>query len=273
MRFRTHIGRPMNLTLTSNRLVIGLIVFAAIAALAVMVTSGITDVWAAPVHTFLTWAFVREVDPDHDWTALGAGFFAGLWVIAGQEVMSALALLGVMVAARLVLNSTGRRPLPTDLIFLAMLASAIAFTPEGWIAGFGLALAIYVDERLAGLAKPSAVIAASLAALGASAVATLTNAIPETLPDMRPLFALIVGVIALMAIMREPVEPLSITDSRDRRLLEVRRLHAARSLVGVVLFLAVLLMGLDSVGLLPAVSGLVLALAAGERDRMARRVH
>jgi hypothetical protein len=261
----------MNPTLASNRLVIGLTAFAAIAALVVMLTSGITDVWLAPIHTFLTWAFVREVDPDHDWTALTAGFIAGLWVIAGQQVMSALALLGVMVAARLVLNSTGRRPLLTDLIFLAVMASAIAFTPEGWIAGFGLALAIYVDERFIGPVGPRALIAATLAALGVSAVATWTEAIPQTLPDIRPLFAFIVGVIALVAIVREPVAPLSITDSRDRRLLEARRLHATRSLVGVVLFLAALLMGPDSLGLLPAISGFVLALAAGERVRMARR--
>jgi hypothetical protein len=249
---------------------IGLIAVTAIAALSIIITSGTTDVWVAPVHTFLIWAFVREVDPDHDWTALTAAFIAGLWVIIGMEVMNALALLGVMVAARMVLNSTGRRPLATDLVGLVVVASGIAFTPEGWIAGFALAVAIYIDNWLAEMAPRGGVAAAAAAALGASAVATLTDAVPETIPDVRPLFTIVVGVVALWAIMRDPVDPLSVTDSRDRRLLEPHRLHAARSLVGVALFLAALLMGPAADGLVPAFVGFALALASGERDRLVR---
>ncbi|MBW3666737.1 MAG: hypothetical protein KY394_03980 [Actinobacteria bacterium] len=285
MAFRTHVGRPMDLRLGSNRLIIGFTVVAAIAALAVMVTGGITDVWVAPVHTFLIWALVREVDPDHDWAALGAAFFAALWVIVGQEVPSAMAVLALVAAARLVLNSTGRRPLTSDLIGLAMLGSAAAYSAEGWVAGFGLALAIYIDDRLAAVPRVRSVIAASVTALGASAVATLTNAIPKPFPEIRPLLALVLGGLALLAIIREPPEPLSATDSRRRTLdlgseeivaeisvrLEKGRLHASRTLVGVILFLAALLAGEEAIGLVPAAVGYALALGAGERDRLARR--
>ncbi|MGH8945174.1 MAG: hypothetical protein ACRDVL_03395, partial [Acidimicrobiia bacterium] len=149
MAFRSHVTRPINLSFWSNRLIVGLTALAAVAAAAVMLTSGIADVWAAPAHVFLTWALLREIDPDNDWTAVFAALFAGIWVLAGQEVVSVMALLALMVAARLVLNSTGRRPLVTDLIGLAALASAAAYTPAGWIAGFGIALAIYIDHRLA----------------------------------------------------------------------------------------------------------------------------
>lgn len=270
MRFRTHVGRALDPRLSSNRLIIGLTVVATFAALSIIVTSGTTEVWVAPVHAFLTWAFVREVDPDHDWTALTAAFVAGIWVIMGLEVMSALALLGVMVAARLVLNSTGRRPLVTDLVGLVVLASGIAFTPEGWIAGFALAVAIYVDNRLGEVLTRVGVIAAAVAAVGATAVATLTNATPEAIPDVRPLLTIVVGGLALWAIMREPVDPLSVTDSRDRRLLDARRLHAARGLVGVALFIAALLMGPSADGLVPTLLGFALALASGERDRLVR---
>lgn len=270
MRFRTHVGRPLDLTLSSNSLVIGLTAVAAIAALSIWLTSGTTDAWMAPVHTFLTWAFVREVDPDHDWTALTAAFIAGLWVIVGLETMSALALLGLMIAARLVLNSTGRRPLLTDLVVLALGASAIAYTPEGWAAGFALTVAIYIDHRLAGVITRGGLIAAAVAALGTSVVATMTDAVPEAIPDVRPLLSIVVGVVALWGIIREPVDPLSVTDSRDRRLLDARRLHAARSLVGVALFLAALLMGPTAAGLVPAFVGFALALVSGERDRLRR---
>lgn len=263
-------GRPLELSLSSNGLIIGLTGVAAIAALSITITSGTTDAWVAPVHTFLTWAFVREVDPDHDWTALTAGFIAGLWAIVGLETMSALALLGLMIAARLVLNSTGRRPLGTDLVALALGASAIAYNPEGWIAGFAVAVAIYVDYRLAGVVTRGGPFAAAVAALGTSVVATMTDAVPKTIPNVRPLLSVVVGVVALWAILREPMDPLSVTDSRDRRLLEARRLHGARSLVGVALFLAALLMGATADGLVPAFVGFALALVSGERDRLRR---
>lgn len=270
MTFRSHVGRSLDMRLASNRLILGLTLVTALAAGAVMVTGGITDVWVAPAHTFLTWALVREVDPDHDWTALAAGFAAGLWVVTGQEAMSALALLGTMLAARLVLNSTGRRPLNTDLVGLVVIASGIAFTPEGWIAGFGLALAIYIDDRLREETRTASVIAAALAALGASAVATLTDAIPRSLPEFRPGLILVIGLAGLVAIMRDPVDPMSVTDSRDHRLLETSRLHAARGLVAVLLFIGAQLMGPQAIGLIPAVAGFILALLVNERDRLVR---
>jgi hypothetical protein len=270
MAFRSHVTRPINLSLWSNRLIVGLTALAALAAATVMVTSAITDVWVAPLHVFLTWALVREVDPDHEWTALLAALFAGIWVLAGQEVVSGMALLALMIAARLVLNSTGRRPLVTDLIGVAALASAAAYTSAGWVAGFGIALAIYIDDRIAGDHRTASIVAAAAAALGASAVVTLTSALPETIPEVRPLLNVLVGVIALAGIIREPVDPVSITDSRARRLLERRRLHASRTLLGVLLFLSALLMGPAAIGLIPALAGYALALLSGEWDRRRR---
>jgi len=271
MAFRTHVGRSLNLTMGPNRLIIGLTAVTAIAALAVMITGGIAEVWVAPFLVFLTWALVREIDPDHDWTALAAAFFAGLWVMVGQETLSVMALLGLMMAARLVLNSTGRRPLNTDLMALVILGSAVAFTPTGWVAGFGLAVAIYIDDRLSPEPRARAVLAAALAALGASAVATLTGALPETLPAIRPLLTVVIGIVALTGIIREPIQPLSVTDSRDHRLLEPRRLHASRGLVGIVLFLSALLNGPAALGLVPALVGYALGLVAEGLDRLGRR--
>lgn len=269
MVFRTHVGRPLDLRLWSNRVILGMTVLAAMAAASVLTSRELTDVWTVPVHVFLTWALVRELDPDHNWTALVAAPF-GAWALAVQEVVSAMAMLGLMAAARLVLNSTGRRPLITDLVGLVILASAMAYTPAGWIAGFGVALAIYIDDRLSSEPRAAAVVAATAAALGASAVATLTNALPGTLPDIRPLLAVVIGGVGLVGIAREPVDPVSLADSRARRLLERRRLHAARALVGILLFLSALLMGQEATGLAPALAGYVLALVTSEWDRWRR---
>jgi hypothetical protein len=115
------------------------------------------------------------------------------------------------------------------------------------------------------------VVAATVTALGASAVATLTNALPEVVPDIRPLLVVVIGGVALLGIAREPVHPVSVTDSRrNRHVLERRRLHASRVLVGVLLFLSALLMGAGATGLIPALAGYVLALISGEWDRTRR---
>jgi hypothetical protein len=270
MAFRTHVGRSLDLMLWSNRLIVGLTLVAAVAAAAIMLSGGPQEVWVAPVKVFLTWALVREVDPDHEWTALAAAFLAGLWVILGGEVMSVMAMLGLLAAARVVLNSTGRRPLITDLVGLVILASAVAYTPEGWIAGFSVALAIYIDDRMSAEPRMAAAVAAVAAALGASAVATLTDALPAGLAGIRPLLAVVIGLVALAGIAREPVDPLSLTDSRRGGLLEARRLHASRALVGVLLFLGALLMGPDATGLAPALAGYSAALLTGEWDRARR---
>src|SRR5690606_22151802 len=51
----------------------------------------------------------------------------------------------LILATRMVLNSTGRRPLITDLVVMGLFATAIAFTRVGWIGGVALAIGIYVD--------------------------------------------------------------------------------------------------------------------------------
>lgn len=270
MAFRTHVGRHMDMSRPSNRAIVGLTGVALVAAIAVWLTGGPLDVLWAPVHTFVTWSLVRELDPDHEWPALTSALIAGLWVIGGLEVVGVLAAAALPVAARLVTNSTGRRPLITDLIPIGIFATAIAFTRAGWVAGFGLAIAIYIDDRMATEHNSAAAIIAALSALGASGVATLSRVFPQDIPDVRPLLAVAVGVLALIAVVREPEEPVSLVDSRLKNRISRSRLHASRALIGVLLFGLAVLTGPDAISLGPLAIALALALVSNEIERVRR---
>jgi hypothetical protein len=270
MEIRTHVGRHMDMSRPSNRAIVGLSGLALIAAVIVWWNGASYAVLWGPVHTFLAWAVVRELDPDHEIPALIAALVAGAWVVSGLAVIGALAVGALLVTARLVTNSTGRRPLLTDLIPIGIFATAIAFTRAGWVAGFGLALAIYIDDRMAPEQKGAAAIIAAGSALGASGVATLSRVFPRDLPDVQPLLVVAVGVLALIAVVREPVEPASLVDSRLKNRISQSRLHASRSLFAVLLFATALLVGPDALAVGPLGAALALALVSNEVERIRR---
>ncbi|MEA1902092.1 MAG: hypothetical protein U9N56_01040, partial [Actinomycetota bacterium] len=225
----------------------------------------------APVHTFLAWALVREIDPDHQSAAIAAGIASGLWILAGLDAVGVLMVGALMVAARLVTNSTGRRPLIPDLTLIGIFATAVSFTTVGWIAGFGLAIAIYIDDRMADGPSVPGSLAAALTALGSTAVASLAGVFPRELPNVRPLLAVAVGVLALITVIREPEAPTEMVDSRSKNFLSQTRLHASRTLIAVLIFAATLLTGQDALMVGPLVIALALALTSNEIERIRRQ--
>lgn len=244
---------------------------AAAAAGVIALTAGRT-LWLpilAAGATFLTWSLGRELDPDHEATALLAAIPAGALVLVGFEV-SILVTVTVLMSARLLVESTGRRPLPTDLIGMMVLASVVSFTPLGWVAGFGLAVAIYLDDRMAEEHNSQAVIAAIGAALGSSLVATLTGAFPQALPAIRPPLTLALGLLALIAVVREPLDPVSLVDSRKKTPLRRDRLHVARTMVGLLAFFGSLIGGGDISAEMTVALTLALALGSEGLERLRR---
>jgi hypothetical protein len=173
----------------------------------------------------------------------------------------------MLMAARLVVNTTGRRPLTTDLIGLAALATAISHTSTGWVAGVGVALGIYIDDRMSEGQSNVAVVTAVVAALGSSVVATLTEALPNRTPVIDPVVVVTLGVLALIAILRPPPVPISVGDSRRKAPLSMERLHAGRSLSGALAFVAAALAGPDAAMLYPLAFSLTLALVSAEIRR------
>lgn len=270
MAFRSHVVRSMDLSLPSNRLVVGVAGVGLIAAAAVALTGGPTSAWWAPVYIALMWTLARELDPDHPSTALIAAVGGGLWVLAGFEVSGLTAILGLMLAARLVLNSTGRRPLLLDYIGLGVLAAAISLTITGWVGGFGIALAMYVDDRMADEHRPMAMVSAAVTALAASIVVSAAQVFPQEVPDARSVVVIAIGLVALVAVAREPEPPISLVDSRMKTQLLPGRLHAATAMVGVLVFLAAFLSGPNGVTMVPAAAVVVLALASNEIERIRR---
>lgn len=258
----------MDLSHWPNRLILGLTGAVLVAAFIAWQAGGSASLLWAPLNTFAIWALGREIDPDHNWTALVAALAAGVWGLAGLEMTNLFAVIALAVAARLVVNSTGRRPLISDLVALGLYATLISTSPDLWVAGFGLAVAIYVDDRMSGKPTAAGSVTALLAALGSSGVASLSSAFPQAIPEIRPLFVVAVGTIALIAVVREPTQPTSSVDSPMKTSIERPRLHATRSLVGVLLFVTALLIGPDAIAVGPAVLALALALAATELGRI-----
>jgi hypothetical protein len=270
MAFRSHIGRPFDLTLWSNRLLFLSVTLFGLAAVVAWGNDSPIEVLWAPAHVFVIWALVRELDPDHDWSALLAAALAGVWVLLGYPMVSALAVGGLLLAARLILNSTGRRPLITDLVVVGGYAAAIAFTRVGWVSGFGLAVAILIDARMTEEAGTAGTITAGLAALGATLVATAAGAFPGDAFGVQPMAVTLIGLVALVTILRAPPEPTSLVDSRMKWSLSRDRLHGARSLTGILVFASALLSGGEVDRLVPVVIALVISLMSAEVERLRR---
>lgn len=266
--FRTHLGRPLDLSLTSNRLIIGLTALAAAVGGALWLSGNGPDAWLAPVHTFIVWALVRELDPDRHVTALVAGATAGIWVLLGFELASALALGGLLLAGRIVLNPVGLRLLNTDLVAMVVAATVISFTAAGWVAGSGIALAIYIDARMSEEPRPASLFASAGAAVGATAMATVTDALPDNLSIVEPLVVVSIGLLALAIVVRDPLPVLSPVDHTDAMRMSAERLHASRVLTVVLVFLSALLMGGEARGLIPVVIAFALVLVSEEVKRI-----
>ncbi len=271
MALRSHLGRPMDMSLPSNRLIVGLTLVAAAAAGVVVWDGGTTTTFLAPLYAFATWAFLREVDPDHDSTAIAGAFVAALWVLAGFDPSAWLFVGALAVASRLVSNSTGRRPLPGDLIVLTLGAAVISFTAIGWVAGFALALAIYIFDRMDEEHRPARIISSAAAALAASGVATASGVFGEQLPDIDPPMVIAVGGLALLAFLREPEPPTSLVDAQRKTPLVPSRLHVSRGLAGLAVFAATLLSGSDADSMAVPAVALGMMLVSNELERIKRR--
>lgn len=271
MYFRSHVGRPFNFRATSNLLIVILVVVAAGIAIVLWANgepAGI--ILYAPAYTFVAWALIREVDPDHNWTALVAAVGAGGWILFGGDRVSVLALGVLVLVGRLVTESTGRRPLITDLLGL-VLAALVAFTAEGWVVAFGVAIALYLDDRFADVSHWAQIWISAGIALAATLIATFTDAFSESLPGVRPVIVIVAGVMTLILVMREPAEPITEVDARHKAFLRKDRLHASRSLVAVLVFAMSLLTGLTSLGLIPTLFGLALIVVSNEMESIRRR--
>lgn len=268
MTFKTHLGRGLDFSRRSNQLIVGLTAATAVASAVVVLSGGAARTWLAPIYLFIMWALVRELDPDHETPAILTGVATAVWVLAGLDTEAWFGAGALVIAARLVSNSTGRRPLKIDLVAVGIGAAAISFTIPGWIGGVGIALAIYLNDRMDSEQDPINSIAAALTALGASLVAATTGAFTEANVEFEPQILIAAGILALIAVVRKPEPPRSLVDARRKTPLEPRRLHVARVLIALLV-----LLGADAAQLAPLVFGLAVVLMSNELERLRRRAN
>lgn len=267
MPFRSHLARSLDLRLRSNQALILIVVISAGTAVVLWLGGEPAAIFMAPVQAFLVWGIVREIDPDHQWSALVAAIATAGWALLGEPVLSALPALGLLVAARLITATTGRRPLVIDLVGVAVIGVAVAFTVAGWIAGFGVALALYLDDRRAPASIGIQVAASTITAIGATVVATATGAFPERPPEIVPYLVVVAGVLAVVLVAREPSLPQSRVDARYAGPLDQARLHISRATTGVLVFAMTLLVGAAAVELVPLLAALALVAVSNETVR------
>jgi hypothetical protein len=158
----------------------------------------------------------------------------------------------------------------TDLVAL-LIAGLAAYRVEGWVAAFGLAIALYLDDRFAESPRPAQIWVSAGIAAGATLMATLTDAFPDTVPGIHPVIAIVAGTLALALVVREPAEPISQVDARHKSFMSQDRLHASRSLLGVLVFAISLLTGDNAEGLVPTLAALLLVVISNEVELVRRR--
>lgn len=267
MPFRSHLARSFDFRLRSNQAIAAIVLLAAGFAFVLWLGGEPVGILLAPVLAFGVWAIVREIDPDHQWTALVAAAAAAAWTLLGRPVGSVLPLAGLVVAARVITATTGRRPLISDLAGVSAIGIAIGFTAAGWVAGFGVGLALYLDDRHAPASRGLQVAASAVTAIGTTVVATAAGAFPETVPAIVPYVCIVAGVLALALVAREPSPPVSRVDARYAAPLDQARLHVSRATIGVLVFLMAFFVGEAAEELLPLLGALALVVVSGELGR------
>jgi hypothetical protein len=261
----------MDFSLRSNQIAVLITAVAGVSGLLLTIVGDGPDWLAVSAGgvVFLTWALTRELDPDRDSTALIAAVLAGAWTLSGF-LTALVPILGALSVARVLVETTGRRPLLSDLAPLVVFGAAMAFNPLGFVIGFAVAVAIYVDDRMAAEPNPWALMLAIVGAAGATALAALSGKFSGGLGPFEPAFVAALTALALVTALRPPPTPTSQVDSRRKTFIREDRLHTGRTAVALAVAFGALIAGDQAEALVPVAIALVLSLASSEIERTQR---
>lgn len=197
----THLGRPVDPRSPSNLFAVAVSLAAGLAGWLVVGTIG--GALSSLLAAFLAWALGRELDPDRPWTAGVAAVGAGAVSLAFPPEAGALAV--VLVAARIVVRSTGLPPTTLDLVAVTALAAFFARSPSGWAAGMALAFALARDTTLPQPAERTQLGFAAATAVLVTLIASFSDALggPWMAPDAYEVTIAALGVIAGVTLPRE----------------------------------------------------------------------
>jgi hypothetical protein len=89
-------------------------------------------------------------------------------------------------------------------------------------------------------------------------------------PSIRPILVALVGLLALLVVAREPDDPVSFVDSRNKRFLRRDRLQAGRAAAGILVFVGALVSGDTATAVIPMGACLAFALVSSEWEHLRR---
>ena len=176
---------------------------------------------------FLAWAIAREIDPDDARSAVVALPLALALLVAGRAdlVMST----AVLLAARVVVRTTGLSPGPGDLAFLAVVAGFAGLRDGGVVVGAALAAAVAVDASLRRRRPDRWRWAAAVGLLVVTIVAgTIAGSRPWEEPSALQWAIAAIGIGAVLVMPNRPVQS---TGDATGAPLSGRRLLLGRGLV------------------------------------------
>ena len=238
MKLVTHLGRPIDITSASNRWVVGLTVAGAVAGLALPGDrSPVRSMIETALTVFLTWALVRELAPDQPTHASVAAVLSGAISVWSADT-SLIALGGLMLAARILVRTTGLWPRLTDILAVGVMVGVFARTPLAWATGLAVAAAIALDTGLSKPAPSSHTWLAAAVGVAVTLSAVLSDALPRTWASP-PLLAIAAMAAVAVAIWLAPVLPLVSTVDYGSERLEPNRLLVARRLITATLAVGV----------------------------------
>ncbi len=270
----THLARRVDPSVPSNRLaILGVVAGFVAGTLVLLLRTEATLLEAAldgaryGIGGFLAWAIARELDPDSPVAARYALFLYPIVALTGIPELTTMA--AALVAARVVVRSTGLAPSPVDLAALVILAGLSAMSPAGFIAAAGLAAALWLDTRLDTDPEMMPQIAAAAVALGAAFVVTLlTVAFADGWRGPTALEATVV-VVATAAVGRMRGDATVARADRTREPLDPLRVRRGQQLLAAVAALAIVWTGFAATGpigpLLAAIIGT--GIACGRKRR------
>lgn len=220
----THIGRTIDLRLTSNRILI-LVPAGTALVLFGLDTTDPGRAFAGALGSAAAWMLARELDPDRPHAATIAVVAASIsTLILGSPAPAALFV--TMLTARILTRSTGLPPRTTDYAVLAVGAVFVADTPWGWAAGILLAFAMVRDAALPGDPPPNAGLWGAVLAIGVTLRASLGDQLGDWVVPEPTALAIVVLGLAGAAIVVQPIPVLSLGDW-TRTPLEPRRVREA----------------------------------------------
>jgi hypothetical protein len=244
MQQYSNLGRDIDPNYRTNLIIMILTPLSAVVAFLIAVIAGMgfgdaaVRAFFTAGATFAAWAFSREIDPDHDWSAFVAVGLA--WIgcyIYRAPVFGAFSLVLLMYALRMTNRVIGAAPTMVDSGIILAAIAVTAFLNNWVVAWIGVA-AFLLDGLMVNKVKRH------LAFAGIAALITLVRPFILPLPDMytlsnENLIAVVVISLAFFLTIAATRKLKSKTDSGNKS-LNIPRVRAAMILTLAACIVSVL---------------------------------